>query len=76
MFLITVRFVKTRAAVGDGRRGAVAVKLIDRSQDADGRHGQREFRLSVKGADKSVINEHKDEIIEKRNYLWLKISLD
>lgn len=49
MFLITVRFVRTRAAAGDGRGGVVAVKLIDRSPDADGRRGQREFRLPVKG---------------------------
>lgn len=74
MFLLTVRFVRARAAAGDGRRGVVAVKLIDRSPDADGRRGQREFRLSVKGADKSVINEHKDEIIEKLRLLYCVIE--
>lgn len=74
MFLITVRFVRARGAAGDGRRGAVVLKLVDRAPDAYGKRGQREFRLPISGEDKSVIDLQKDQIAGNLRLLYCVIE--
>lgn len=74
MFLITVRFVRARGAAGDGRRGAVVLKLLDRAPDVDGKRGQREFRLPISGEDKSVIDLQKGQITKSLRLLYCVIE--
>lgn len=73
MFTISAQFMRHRGC-GEGRDGVVTLTVTDNRKESGDYRRKREIRLDIYGADKSVIESHKDEILPKLRLLYCVIE--
>lgn len=73
LFTISTQFKNSREKE-DGGDGVVRITVMSNRRDNADFRIRREMNLDIHGADKSVISEYKDEIIEKMRLLYCVIE--
>lgn len=73
MFAISARFLKPRGR-GDAGDGQVALTVTSNRRDKNDYQHRRDIRLGIFGEDKSVIADHKEEVLSNMRLLYCVIE--